>query len=157
MAACWETYPFQISSTYIQNLETDQPRIFRSSCSCLCLPDRLDRLERNCSSCLILDQLRAGDPFPMLHWQCPQNSLPENIRGSETVVGFRKVLTTFSPSSVHPLSWLVSLKIYKWIQTLLSEMNLDNTFCHVLIHNFSENFILFKGRNWGKSFVLYCF
>ena len=57
----------------------------------MCLPDRL---ERNCSSCLILDQLMAGAPSPMLHRQC--GILCRKIlNGSETVVGFGKLLKTF--------------------------------------------------------------
>ena len=127
----------------------------------MCLPDRLDRLERNCSSCLILDQLMASASSPMLHWQCGilcWKVLEVQKQWWDLESFWRRFFFLLSP----PLFLTGFIGYLLDPKTIFRDaVNLDITLCHALIHGFYENIIdasssFFKGWNWWKSFVLYC-
>ena len=88
LAPFWETCHFQISNTYIQNLETDQPR-YLSELLQWYVPPRL--LRSSGKKLLVLPVIRSANGRRSISYAAPApavwNSLPENIRGSVFIPG----------------------------------------------------------------------
>ena len=126
----------------------------------MCLPDPLDRLERNCSSCLIFYQLMAGAPSPLLHRQCGIlcRKILEVQKQRWDLESFWRHAFLFPPYSSSPFLYWFHWKFIGSVhhfQKCCESWHI--ALCHALIHGFSENVIdasSSRGETDGNH--LYC-
>ena len=149
---------FKLSTLAFTTWKTDQPR-YLSELLLWFVPPR--SLRSSGKTFLILPDIRSDNSRRSFSYAAPAVCIEfsaGNIRGSETVEGFRKLLKTYLFLLSSPLILTGSIGNILDPYTIFR----DESWHHLLSCFDSQllwkrhRCILLKGRNWRKSFVLYC-